>query len=31
MELLINELMKLGGEKKRFIAKAFGGANVCQG
>jgi chemotaxis protein CheD len=31
MELLINELMKLGGEKKRFIAKAFGGANVFPG
>jgi chemotaxis protein CheD len=31
MELLINELMKLGGEKKRFIAKAFGGANVMPG
>ena len=31
MELLINELMKLGGEKKRFIAKAFGGANVLPG
>jgi chemotaxis protein CheD len=31
MELLINELMKLGGEKKRFVAKAFGGANVLPG
>lgn len=31
MELLINELMKLGGEKRRFIAKAFGGANVLPG
>jgi len=31
MELLINELMKLGGEKRRFIAKAFGGANVLGG
>jgi len=31
MELLINELMKLGGEKKRFIAKAFGGANIFPG
>ncbi len=31
MELLINELMKLGGEKKRFIAKAFGGACVLPG
>jgi chemotaxis protein CheD len=28
MELLINELMKHGGERRRFIAKAFGGANV---
>jgi|GEM_PF-354169 len=31
MELLINELMKLGGDRKRFIAKAFGGANVLKG
>jgi chemotaxis protein CheD len=31
MELLINELMKLGGEKIRFVAKAFGGANVFPG
>jgi chemotaxis protein CheD len=31
MELLINELMKLGGERRRFIAKAFGGANVLPG
>jgi chemotaxis protein CheD len=31
MELLINELMKIGGEKRRFIAKAFGGGNVLQG
>ncbi len=31
MELLINELMKVGGEKRRFVAKAFGGANVLQG
>lgn len=28
MELLINELMKLGGDRRRFVAKAFGGANV---
>lgn len=28
MELLINELMKLGGDRRRFIAKAFGGANI---
>jgi len=31
MELLINELMKVGGDRRRFIAKAFGGANVLQG
>ncbi len=31
MELLINELMKIGGEKRRFIAKAFGAANVLKG
>ena len=31
MELLINELMKLGGDRRRFIAKAFGGANVLRG
>lgn len=31
MELLINEVMKLGGDRRRFIAKAFGGANVLQG
>jgi chemotaxis receptor (MCP) glutamine deamidase CheD len=31
MELLINELMKLGGERRRFIAKAFGGACVVPG
>lgn len=31
MELLVNELMKLGGDRKRFIAKAFGGANVIHG
>jgi chemotaxis protein CheD len=31
MELLINELMKLGGDRRRFIAKAFGGANVIRG
>ena len=28
MELLINELMKLGADRTRFVAKAFGGANV---
>jgi chemotaxis receptor (MCP) glutamine deamidase CheD len=31
MEVLINELMKVGGERRRFIAKAFGGANVVPG
>jgi len=31
MELLINELMKMGGDRRRFIAKAFGGANVMSG
>jgi len=31
MELLINELMKIGGDRRRFIAKAFGGANVLEG
>jgi len=30
MELLINELMKIGGDRRRFIAKAFGGANVLE-
>lgn len=28
MELLINELMKLGGDRRRFVAKAFGGATT---
>lgn len=28
MELLINELMKRGGDRRRFLAKAFGGANI---
>jgi chemotaxis protein CheD len=31
MELLINELMKLGADRRRLIAKAFGGANVLHG
>jgi len=31
MELLINEVMKLGGDRRRFIAKAFGGATVIKG
>lgn len=28
MELLINALMNLGADRRRFVAKAFGGANV---
>ena len=28
MELLINEIMKLGGDRRRMRAKVFGGANV---
>jgi len=28
MELLINALMNLGAERRRFVAKAFGGGNV---
>jgi chemotaxis receptor (MCP) glutamine deamidase CheD len=31
MELLINEVMKLGGDRRRLVAKAFGGANVLEG
>jgi chemotaxis protein CheD len=31
MELLINELMKQGGDRRRFVAKAFGGATVMSG
>jgi chemotaxis receptor (MCP) glutamine deamidase CheD len=31
MELLINEIMKLGGDRRRLIAKAFGGATVIAG
>jgi len=31
MELLINQLMNLGGDRRRFVAKAFGGANVLGG
>ena len=31
MELLINEVMKLGGDRRRFVAKAFGGGNVLKG
>jgi len=30
MELLINEIMKLGGDRRRLEAKAFGGANVLR-
>jgi chemotaxis protein methyltransferase CheR len=28
MELLINEIMKLGGDRRRLLAKVFGGADV---
>jgi chemotaxis protein CheD len=31
MEVLINELMKQGGDRRKFVAKAFGGANVLPG
>ncbi len=31
MELLINELIKLGGDRRRFVAKAFGGASMLHG
>ncbi len=31
MELLINAMMKAGGERKRFRAKLFGGADVLPG
>jgi chemotaxis protein CheD len=30
MEILINDIMQLGGVRKRLVAKAFGGANVIQ-
>jgi chemotaxis protein CheD len=30
MELLINEMIKLGGEKRNFIAKVFGGGKVLK-
>jgi chemotaxis protein CheD len=30
MELLINEIMKLGGQRHRLAAKVFGGAHVLQ-
>ncbi len=28
MELLINELMRLGADRRKFVAKAFGAGNV---
>ncbi|MGD0126281.1 MAG: chemoreceptor glutamine deamidase CheD [Terriglobia bacterium] len=31
MEVLINELMKHGADRRRLVAKAFGGANVLRG
>lgn len=31
MELLINELMKIGADRKKLVAKAFGGASVLEG
>ncbi len=31
MELLINELMKIGADRRKLLAKAFGGANVLPG
>ena len=31
MELLINELMKIGADRRKLVAKAFGGANVLEG
>ena len=31
MELLINEIMSLGGERSRLKAKVFGGGNVVKG
>lgn len=31
MELLINAMMKLGADRRRFVAKAFGCANVLPG
>ena len=30
MELLITQIMKLGGDRKRLQAKVFGGAHVLQ-
>jgi chemotaxis protein CheD len=31
MEVLINEMIKLGADRRRLVAKAFGGARVLQG
>ena len=31
MELLINEIMRLGGDRRRLTAKVFGGGNVLRG
>jgi chemotaxis protein CheD len=31
MELLINQILKLGGRRERLEAKVFGGGNVLQG
>ena len=31
MELLINGMMRLGAERRRIVAKAFGGANIIPG
>src|SRR5580658_1230516 len=31
MELLINAMMQLGADRRRLVAKAFGGANVLAG
>ena len=31
MELLINDILKLGGKRERLTAKAFGGANMVAG
>ncbi len=31
MELLINEMLKLGADKKQIVAKVFGGGNVMKG
>jgi chemotaxis protein CheD len=31
MEMLINDILQLGGDRRKLVAKAFGGANVIQG